>query len=310
MAGVLRAMRAAPELGSCMRDQVIEAKRSSARTIVARAVARGELPPAADPGPLHVAPARLLPAALLRPAARRAIPRARGRRRAHPAPQSTSLRRPTTCPSRSERFLVTDDITARTSSPDEEVVGSRTSGDTRSTALDRARRHRCRSVDGDPRCVHREHRAAVRAGRTRHHRRRPPVGADRRTSRSAGCCCWAAGSPTTWAVSGRSSSGSWDSRAPPPSAVSRPTRDCCSLPGPAGRIRRLLAPASLAILTVTFTEPKERARAFGVFGAIAGGGAAIGLVLGGILTEYFSWRWCLGVNVPIAVVVAVAAFPS
>ena len=60
---------------------------------------------------------------------------------------------------------------------------------------------------------------------------------------------------------------------------------------------------------MTFTEPKERARAFGVFGAIAGGGAAIGLVLGGILTEYFSWRWCLGVNVPIAVVVAVAAFP-
>ena len=58
MAGVLRAMRAAPELGSCMRDQVIEAKRSSARTIVARAVARGELPPAADPGPLHeIAPA-------------------------------------------------------------------------------------------------------------------------------------------------------------------------------------------------------------------------------------------------------------
>ena len=47
-----------------------------------------------------------------------------------------------------------------------------------------------------------------------------------------------------------------------------------------------------------FTEPKERAKAFGVFGAIAGGGAAIGLIVGGVLTEYASWRWCLGVNVP------------
>ncbi len=67
----------------------------------------------------------------------------------------------------------------------------------------------------------------------------------------------------------------------------------------------LLAPAALAIISVTFTVPKERARAFGVMGAISGGGAAIGLILGGTLTEYFSWRWCLDVNVPIAIIAAI-----
>jgi EmrB/QacA subfamily drug resistance transporter len=76
-----------------------------------------------------------------------------------------------------------------------------------------------------------------------------------------------------------------------------------------GLFAALLAPAALALITVTFTEPKERARAFGVVGGIAGGGAAIGLVLGGILTEYASWRWCLGVNVPIAIIVILAAIP-
>ncbi|MDT0278292.1 MFS transporter [Blastococcus goldschmidtiae] len=74
-----------------------------------------------------------------------------------------------------------------------------------------------------------------------------------------------------------------------------------------GGFAALLAPAALSLLTVTFTEPRERARAFGVFGAISGGGAAIGLILGGVLTEYASWRWTLGVNVPIAIVAAVFA---
>jgi EmrB/QacA subfamily drug resistance transporter len=69
----------------------------------------------------------------------------------------------------------------------------------------------------------------------------------------------------------------------------------------------LLAPAALAIISVTFTVPAERAKAFGVIGAISGGGAAIGLILGGTLTEYFSWRWCLGVNTPIAIVAALLA---
>lgn len=69
-----------------------------------------------------------------------------------------------------------------------------------------------------------------------------------------------------------------------------------------GVFAALLAPAALAIISVTFTVPTERAKAFGVMGAISGGGAAIGLIVGGTLTEFFSWRWCLGVNVPIAVI--------
>ena len=71
----------------------------------------------------------------------------------------------------------------------------------------------------------------------------------------------------------------------------------------------LLAPSALALLTVTFTEPKERAKAFGVFGAISGGGAAIGLIAGGLLTEYANWRWCLLVNIPIALIAFAAAVP-
>jgi EmrB/QacA subfamily drug resistance transporter len=74
-----------------------------------------------------------------------------------------------------------------------------------------------------------------------------------------------------------------------------------------GAFAALLAPAALSLISVTFTLPKERATAFGVFGAISGGGAAIGLIVGGVLTEYASWRWCLGVNVPIALATAVAA---
>jgi EmrB/QacA subfamily drug resistance transporter len=71
----------------------------------------------------------------------------------------------------------------------------------------------------------------------------------------------------------------------------------------------LLAPASLALLTVLFTEARERAKAFAVYGAIAGGGSAIGLLLGGVLTEYANWRWCLLVNIPIALVALALAIP-
>jgi EmrB/QacA subfamily drug resistance transporter len=74
-----------------------------------------------------------------------------------------------------------------------------------------------------------------------------------------------------------------------------------------GAFGALLAPAALSLITVTFTEVKERATAFGVYGAISGGGAAIGLILGGALTEYASWRWCLFVNVPIAIATAIVA---
>ncbi|HEY2043465.1 MAG TPA: MFS transporter [Jatrophihabitans sp.] len=73
-----------------------------------------------------------------------------------------------------------------------------------------------------------------------------------------------------------------------------------------GLFAALLAPAALSLITVTFTEVKERSRAFAVYGAISGGGAAIGLILGGALTEYASWRWCLLINVPIAIVAVIA----
>ncbi|MFE7119437.1 MFS transporter [Streptomyces sp. NPDC057654] len=69
----------------------------------------------------------------------------------------------------------------------------------------------------------------------------------------------------------------------------------------------LLAPAALSLLAVLFTEAKERAKAFGIFGAIAGGGAAIGLFLGGVLTEYLDWRWTFFVNIPFAAVAAAGA---
>jgi EmrB/QacA subfamily drug resistance transporter len=74
-----------------------------------------------------------------------------------------------------------------------------------------------------------------------------------------------------------------------------------------GAFGALLAPTALAVLTTTFTVPRERARAFGVFGAIAGAGGAIGLLLGGFLTQDFSWRWNLYINVVIAVVAVVGA---
>jgi EmrB/QacA subfamily drug resistance transporter len=70
----------------------------------------------------------------------------------------------------------------------------------------------------------------------------------------------------------------------------------------------LLAPAALSLLTTTFTDPNERNKAFGIFGAIAGSGAAAGLLLGGVLTEYLSWRWCLYVNLAFAGVAVFGAF--
>ncbi|MDQ6777603.1 MAG: MFS transporter [Actinomycetota bacterium] len=63
----------------------------------------------------------------------------------------------------------------------------------------------------------------------------------------------------------------------------------------------LLAPSALSLLTVTFAGAPDRAKAFGIFGAIAGGGASVGLILGGVLTQALSWRWCLYVNLAIAV---------
>ena len=76
-----------------------------------------------------------------------------------------------------------------------------------------------------------------------------------------------------------------------------------------GAFAALLAPAALSLITVTFTDIKDRARAFGVFGAISGVGAAIGLIMGGLLTEYTSWRWTLLVNIPIALIAFALAVP-
>src|SRR5271170_1886711 len=67
-----------------------------------------------------------------------------------------------------------------------------------------------------------------------------------------------------------------------------------------GAFGALLAPSVLALLTTTFTDPDERGRAFGIYGAIAGAGGALGLLLGGILTSYASWRWTLFVNLAFA----------
>jgi EmrB/QacA subfamily drug resistance transporter len=75
-----------------------------------------------------------------------------------------------------------------------------------------------------------------------------------------------------------------------------------------GAFGALLAPSALSLLTVTFADSPDRPKAFGIFGAIAGGGASVGLILGGALTQAISWRWCLYVNLVIAIPTAIVSF--
>jgi EmrB/QacA subfamily drug resistance transporter len=74
-----------------------------------------------------------------------------------------------------------------------------------------------------------------------------------------------------------------------------------------GAFGALLAPAALSLLTTTFGNAKDRGKAFGVFGAIAGAGGAVGLLLGGLLTQYLTWRWCLYVNLIFAAIACAGA---
>src|SRR6201994_3741373 len=74
-----------------------------------------------------------------------------------------------------------------------------------------------------------------------------------------------------------------------------------------GAFGAVLAPSALGLLTVTFAGSPDRPKAFGIFGAIAGGGASVGLLLGGALTQALSWRWCLYVNLVIAIPTALVS---
>jgi EmrB/QacA subfamily drug resistance transporter len=75
-----------------------------------------------------------------------------------------------------------------------------------------------------------------------------------------------------------------------------------------GAFGALLGPSALSLLTVMFTRPQERAKAFGVWGGISAAGGAIGLLAGGALTDSLDWRWCLYINIPIALVAVVGGY--
>src|SRR5258707_6578019 len=77
-----------------------------------------------------------------------------------------------------------------------------------------------------------------------------------------------------------------------------------------GAFAAILAPSALGTLLSSFREPRERGRAFGVFGSVAAGGGAVGLILGGLLTQYLSWRWTLYVNLVFAAIAVAGALAS
>jgi hypothetical protein len=110
-----------------------------------------------------------------------------------------------------------------------------------------------------------------------------------------GCSCSARG----WATSSAGAGRSWAASRCSPSRRS-PADSRRAPPGcwPPGRCRAS-APSSLALLTTSFREGPERTRALAAYGAVAGGGGSVGLVLGGMLTDWVSWRWGLWINVPV-----------
>jgi EmrB/QacA subfamily drug resistance transporter len=75
-----------------------------------------------------------------------------------------------------------------------------------------------------------------------------------------------------------------------------------------GAFGALLAPSVLSIITTTFTDLRQRGKAFGIYAAISLAGGALGMIIGGLLTQYLSWRWCLFVNLPVAVLVSIGVF--
>src|SRR5260370_3809030 len=77
-----------------------------------------------------------------------------------------------------------------------------------------------------------------------------------------------------------------------------------------GAFGAVLAPSALGTLVSTFTDPRERGRAFGGFGSVAAGGSAVGLILGGVRPAYLTWRWCLYVNLVFAAIPVVVALHS
>ncbi|TDD17233.1 MFS transporter [Nonomuraea diastatica] len=76
-----------------------------------------------------------------------------------------------------------------------------------------------------------------------------------------------------------------------------------------GAFGALLAPTALSLLSTAFPDPGDRRRAFGIYGAVAGGGSALGLLLGGVLTQHLTWRWCMLINVPVAALALLCAAP-
>ena len=163
-------------------------------------------------------------------------------------------------------------------------------------------RRRARRVD-------RQRRAAVDRPRPATSPRRTCPGSSTPTpSPSAASCCSAAAWPTCSAAAACSWPASSCSASPRCSAASRTTEgQLIAARALQGLGAALLSPAALSLVTVIFKEGAERNKALGVWGAVAGSGGAVGVLLGGMLTEWAGWEWVLFVNVPIAAIGALLA---